>query len=411
MGQSHDVRLVLSNGTAGLDSAGEEKTMRKSTVVLEVAVALMTAVAAGAAPAGTTGAAAPKAPLTPVHLDLPCAALGGPVGLDVDVKGEQAVLRVEYPRPFESYRGQGEEGLADTSIYFDSDNDVRSGLEEWDAESLRLKGVDYSVEFHDEGAQKVFKHDGSLSMASGSFTSEYLGNVATFTVDLPELHAVRGSVVKALLMVGKCGPVAQTFRLGTASRARTASPGPGVKPSASASAAPTTPVHLELSCPPLSGSVGLDVDVKGEQAVLRVTYPRPFASYRGRGEEFIDTFIYFDSDNDIRSGLEEWDEESLKLKGADYSVAVRELADQGPDAVNGTILHSRVFAHDGTMANATGSFDSKYVGNVATFTVDLPELHAGRGSVVKAMFAVGKCGPVSQTFRLGSAVAGAGRRR
>jgi hypothetical protein len=131
---------------------------------------------------------------------------------------------------------------------------------------------------------------------------------------------------------------------------------------------------------------------------------------RGRGEELIDTFVYLDSDNDARSGLEEWDDESLKLKGADYSVAVREYADTGADAVNGTILHSKVFAHEGTMANASGSFDSKYEGNVATFTVDLQELHATRGRVVKAMFAVGKCGPVSQTLRLGTAAA-AGRRR
>jgi hypothetical protein len=380
-------------------------------VLAGLAMALLAA-AAGAAPPGVNRpAAASKAPLTPVRLDLPCPAVSGSVGLDVDVKGEQAVLRVEYPQPFESYRGQGEEGPADTSIYFDSDNDVRSGLEEWDAESLELKGVDYSVELHGDGLQKVFKHDGSLGMATGSFTSEYLGNVAILTVDLAELHAVRGSVVKALLKVGKCGPVARTFRLGTASRAPAAARGTGVKTAASAAKAPGTPVHLELPCPALSGTLGLDVDVKGEAAVLKVAYPGPFASYRGRGDESIDTFIYFDSDNDIRSGLEEWDDESLKLKGADYSVAVREYPDQGEGAVNGTILHAKVFAQEVNIAKASGSFDSKYEGNVANFTVDLAELHASRGSVVKAMFAVGKCGPVTQTFRLGTAAAAPGRRR
>jgi hypothetical protein len=384
--------------------------MRKSAVVAGLAGAWMAAAAAGAAPAGVAKAPArPKGPVTPVHLDLPCPALEGTVGLDVDVKGEEAVLRMEYPRPFASYRGDGDEGPADTSIYFDSDNDVRSGLEEWDEESLKLKGVDYSVEAHGDGMEKVFKHDGSLGMATGSFTSEHQGNVSIFTVDLAELHAVRGSVVKILLKVGTCGPVSQTFRLGTAPRAGARPAAKAVKAAAAVPAA-ATPVHLDLPCPPLSGTVGLDIDVKDQAAVLRVTYPAPFASLRGRGEELIDTFVYFDSDNDARSGLEEWDDESLKLKGADYSVAVREYADTGAEAVNGTILHSKVFAHEGTMANASGSFDSKYEGNVATFTVDLQELHATRGRVVKAMFAVGKCGPVSQTLRLGAAAA-SGRRR
>lgn len=373
-----------------------------------MAAALLCAATVAAAPL-TTPTAVPKAPVTPVHLDLPCAALEGSVGLDVDVKGEQAVLRVTYPRPFASYRGRTDES-SDTFVFFDSDNDPRSGLEEWDEESLKLKGVDYSVEVRQDGEKldsKVFKHSGSISSASGDFTSEYAGNLATFTVDLAELHATRGSVVKGLLMVGKCGPVAQTFRLGTAgpggARAATTGARAKSKPSAADRSAPSTPIHMDLACPALEGSVGLDIDVKGEAALLRVAYPQPFASYRGREDGFINTFVYFDSDNDIRSGLEEWDEESLKLKGSDYSVAVREFPGGGQDAVNGFILHHKVFTHDGGMANATGSFTSEYTGNVATFTVDLAELHATRGSVVKAMFVVGKCGPETRTFRVGAA--------
>ena len=341
-------------------------------------------------------------PTTPVHLDLPCPALPGSVGLDVEVKGEQAVLRVTYPAPLETYKGRGED-VSETRVYFDSDNDARSGLEEWDAESLKLKGVDYSVEVEQA---KVFKHVGGLASASGSFTSEYATNVATHTVDLVELNAKRGSVVKALFMVGKCGPVAQTFRLGTATRASARTAGP--KQATVVAAA--TPLHHELPCPALEGSLSLDVDVKGEAAVLRVVYPRPFESYRGKNRGSIDTFVYFDSDNNVRSGLEEWDDESLKIKGADYSVAIREHPSPGhPDAVGGFVLSPRVFTHEGTMANATGSFQSQYEGNVATFTVDLAELHAARGSVVKAMFVVGACGPATETIRLGARPAGARR--
>jgi hypothetical protein len=366
--------------------------------------------------AGATPAPAPAPLKTPVHLDLPCPALNGSVGLDVDVKGEQAVLRVTYPGPFASYRGRGD-GSIDTFVYFDSDNDMRSGLEEWDAESLKIKGVDYSVEVREDGDaldSNVFKHAGSMSTATGSFTSEYTTNGATFTVDLMELKATPGSVVRTLLMVGKCGPVAQTFQLGTAGpavRAGASARGAGAKDAASA-AAPSTPVSLDLPCPALEGSVGLDIDVKGDAVVLRVEYPRAFATYRGRSEGFIDTFVYFDSDNDIRSGLEEWDAESLKIKGADYSVAVREYPEaNSPDAVNGHILHAKVFTHEGGMANATGEFTSEYLGNVAIFTVDLAELHMTRGSVVKAMFEVGKCGVAARTFRLAAASPAAKPRR
>jgi hypothetical protein len=370
----------------------------------DAVLALVVGISASAAHAAAKEPLPPKVPSTPVRLALQCRALGGPVWLDVDVKGEQAVLRVEYPQAPESYGGSGEDSPADTSIYFDSDNDARSGLEEWDEDSAKLKGVDYSVEARAD-VSKVFKHDGSISMASGSYTVERSGNTAVFTVDLAELHAEPGFVVRALFTVGECGPVSETFRLGTAPRTRTAkAPAAKAAPKAVPAAdVPGTPAHLDLDCPPLGGAVGLDIDVKEEAAILRVTYPAPFESFRGQGDKLIDTFIYFDSDNDARSGLEEWDDESLKLKGADYSVDVREYPDQGSDAVNGTVLHAKVFKHEGTMANATGSFQSEYAGNAATFTVDLAELHAARGSVVKAMFEVGACGPVSQTLRLGPA--------
>lgn len=374
--------------------------MRQPAVVVALGL-----VAASGAAASAKEPLPPKIATTPVHLALQCRPLGGLVWLDVDVKGEQAVLRVEYPQAPESYGGNGDSSPTDTSIYFDSDNDPRSGLEEWDEDSLKLKGVDYSVEARAD-VSKVFKHDGSISMASGSYTVERSGNTAVFTVDLAELHAEPGTVVRTLFTVGECGPVSETFRLGAAASRRAAKGGAAkARTTAAAVDVPSTPAHLDLDCPALGGPVGLDIDVKEEAAVLRVTYPGPFASFRGKGDELIDTFIYFDSDNDARSGLEEWDEESFKLKGADYSVDVREYPDQGPDAVNGTILHSKVFKHEGTMANATASFQSEYAGNIATFTVDLAELHAARGSVVKAMFEVGKCGPVAQTLRLGAAPA------
>jgi hypothetical protein len=186
----------------------------------------------------TAGAASPKPQAAATaHLDLPCPAVEGSVGLDIDVEGEEAVLRVEYPRPFASYRGRPERGVADTRIYFDVDNDVRSGLEEWDDESLKLKGIDYSVEVFEHPAEsrdqdvvggsvlvsKVYKHEGGMANATGSFKSEYLGNVAIHRVELYELHAAKGSTVKTLFMVGKCGPVSQNVvlkRAGKASRGR-----------------------------------------------------------------------------------------------------------------------------------------------------------------------------------------------
>jgi hypothetical protein len=120
-----------------------------------------------------------------------------------------------------------------------------------------------------------------------------------------------------------------------------------------------------------------------------------------------DTRIYFDVDHDVRTGLEEWDDESLKLKGIDYSVEVFEHpADDGDkDVVGGHVLVSKVYKHDGGIANATGSFQSEYLGNIAIFTVPLFELNARKGSTVKALFKVGQCGPVSQSIALGKPAA------
>ena len=213
-------------------------------------------------------------------------------------------------------------------------------------------------------------------------------------------------------MVGSCGPVAQTFRLGAplsaAERRAAAAAAAAAARAASSTAAkaPSTPIHLDLPCPALDGSVGLDVEVKGEQARLRVAYPKPVIDYRGRGEGVIDTSIYFDSDNDARSGLEEWDEESLKLKGVDYSLEMSEHPQGDPTIVPGFHLNSKVFKHVDTMANATGRYTSEYLGNVAIFTVDLAELNIRRGALVKALFTVGKCGPVGQSFRMGAAAPG-----
>ncbi|HET7746769.1 MAG TPA: ankyrin repeat domain-containing protein [Vicinamibacteria bacterium] len=163
---------------------------------------------------------------------------------------------------------------------------------------------------------------------------------------------------------------------------------------------------LELPCPDLEGPARLALRVDGPNAYFRVEYPQPFFRYRERAEGgAADTRVYLDVDQSAKTGLEEWDEESLKLKGADVSAEVVEepAGPDAPNAVNGRVVSAKVFALNGSVQNATSEFEPAFRENVAVFRVPLEALTVKPGAKAKAFFMVGKCGPVTQTVTLGAA--------
>jgi ankyrin repeat protein len=165
--------------------------------------------------------------------------------------------------------------------------------------------------------------------------------------------------------------------------------------------------RFALNCEIVGGPVAATLSVEGPDAFLRVEYPKDYHNYRSADEVGIaNTRLYLDTDAKPATGIDFDD----ALKGMDRSVEIYEMggAEEGgsDDAVNGKVLVSKVYQHDGGMANSVGDFEPAFVQRTAVARLPLELLGVKSGTKTRGVLQVGEsCRSTAQSFVLAVAPA------